>query len=207
MKKINLKVLIATSLVCLLPIILGVFFYNQLPEQVAIHFDINNTPNGYFSKSAFVFGMPLIMVVLQAFCCIVNDLTDKNPEVNEKAVRAFKWMLPVVTVVLYIVTIIYALGNSLDIRKVVMIIIGIMFIIIGNYSPKTKGMLHMGFKKLEGEFERKISKILGYTFIINGLLALISILFNTYASIAVILLVIFEAIAVYIYSLKNSALK
>lgn len=204
MKRINYKILISTCIVCLLPIILGVIFYNQLPEQVAIHFDINNEPNGYFPKPAFVFGMPLIMVALQAFACITNDLSDKNKEANKKAVTAFKWLIPILTLVLYIVTIIYALGNTLDIRKVAMIIVGIMFIIIGNYSPKTKGILHVGFKKLDDESERKISRILGYLFILNGLLALISILFNQFVSVAVVVLVIIEAIILSIYSLiKN----
>ena len=203
MKKINYKILISTCIVCLLPIILGVIFYPKLPEQVAIHFDINNTPNGYFSKTAFVFGVPLIMVALQAFCCIINDLSDKNKEANKKATTAFKWLIPILTVVLYIVTIIYSLGSTLDIRKVAMIIVGIMFMIIGNYSPKTKGMIHLGFKKLDEESDKNISRILGYLFIINGLLSLISILFNKYVSIAVITLVILEGIILSVYTLMN----
>lgn len=55
MKKINMKSLIITSIVCLLPI----------------------------------------------FCCIVSDLSDKNPEANKKAVTVYKWIIPIITVVLY----------------------------------------------------------------------------------------------------------
>ena len=87
MKKIDLKILIITCLVCLLPIFLGIAFYNQLPEKVAIHFNINNEPDGYFAKTAFVFGMPVIMVAIQSFCCIVSDLDDKNKEANKKALK------------------------------------------------------------------------------------------------------------------------
>ena len=203
MKKINYKILISTCIVCLLPIILGVIFYTKLPEQVAIHFDINNEPNGYFSKPAFVFGMPMITLTLQVFCCITSDLSDKNKEANKKATTAFKWLIPILTVVLYIVTIMYSLGSTLDIRKVAMIIVGIMFMIIGNYSPKTKGMIHLGFKKLDEESDKNISRILGYLFIINGLLSLISILFNKYVSIAVITLVILEGIILSVYTLMN----
>ena len=74
MKKINVKSLVITSIVCLLPIILGLIFYNELPESIAIHWGINNNPNGYFSKPAFVFGMPIMMVALQIFCCVCSDL-------------------------------------------------------------------------------------------------------------------------------------
>ncbi len=55
MKKINMKSLIITSIVCLLPIICGLMFYNELPESIAIHWGIDNNPNGHFSKPAFVF--------------------------------------------------------------------------------------------------------------------------------------------------------
>ena len=134
MKKINLKILAITSIICILPIIIGIYFYNSLPESIAIHWGINNNPNGYFVKPAFVFGMPVIMFLLQIFCCIVSDLSDKNPEANKRAVTVYKWIIPIMTVALYIVTIMYALGNNLDIRKIVVIIVGILFVICGNYS-------------------------------------------------------------------------
>ena len=157
MKKIDLKMLIITCLACLLPIFLGITFYNQLPEQVAIHFNINNEPDGYFSKPAFVFGMPVIMVAIQAFCCIVSDLDDKNKEANKKALRVIKWIIPIITVILYIVTIIFALGNALDIRRIVMIIIGLELIILGNYTPKTKGYMN-GMKNLNEEDYKNIAR-------------------------------------------------
>ena len=146
MKKINIKSLIITSIVCLLPIICGLILYNNLPDTIAIHWGIDNNPNGYFSKPAFVFGLPMMMVALQIFCCIVSDLSDKNPEANKKAITVYKWIIPTLTVVLYIVTIAVALGNDLDIRKIVMIILGITFIISGNYMPKVRGNYYMNLK-------------------------------------------------------------
>ena len=41
MKKIDWKILIVTSLLCLAPIAIGLMYYDALPESVAIHFDIN----------------------------------------------------------------------------------------------------------------------------------------------------------------------
>lgn len=200
MKKINFKILILTSIVCLLPIILGVYFYNELPEQVAVHFNINNEPDNYFSKQGFVFGIPFMMVAIQIFVCMVSDLSDKNPEANKKAVSIFKWIIPSITVILYIVTLMIALGKVIDIRKIAMMILGMMFIVLGNYTPKTKGMIN-GMRNLDEKEYKKIARILGYTFIINGLLCFISIFFNQYVSIAVVVLVVIEAIALYSYKL------
>ena len=136
MKKINFKILIITCIVCLLPIILGLVFYNELPNKVAIHFDINGNPDNYFPKVLFIFAIPVFMMFMQAFCCIVSDMSDKNPEANKRAVGVYKWIIPVLSILLYVITLMFALGSSIDIRKVVMIILGIMFITMGNKNKK-----------------------------------------------------------------------
>ena len=54
MKKINWRILGITCLVTLLPIVLGVIFWQRLPEEIAIHFNIHNEPDNYASKSVAV---------------------------------------------------------------------------------------------------------------------------------------------------------
>ena len=41
--KINKKSLVKTSLVILLPVLIGILLWNQLPSQMATHFDIIDT--------------------------------------------------------------------------------------------------------------------------------------------------------------------
>lgn len=202
MKKINYKTLIITCITTLLPIALGIVFYNKLPNQIAIHFDINNNANGYFSKEEFIFGIPILMAIFQIILCAINDLADTHPEANKKIISVTKWIIPILTIIMYIITIIYNIGNKLDIRRIVMIIVGVLFIIIGNYLPKTKKNIN-GLKKLSENEYKKIAKISGYALIINGLLCLISNLFNQYISIAVIVLIILETLIIYVYSLTK----
>ena len=204
MKKINVKSLVITSIVCLLPIILGSIFYNVLPKSIAIHWGINNNPNGYFSKPAFVFGMPMIMVALQIFCCLCSDLSDKNPEANKKAVTVYKWIIPILTIILYIVTIMFALGNNLDIRKIVMIVLGITFIISGNYMPKVRGDYYINLKAFwiknkDEKLVNKAIKISAYTLIICGILCILSILFKPVVSVAIIVASIIYTLFIYLY--------
>lgn len=202
MKKINYNTLMITSIITLLPIALGIIFYNKLPNEIAIHFDINNNANGYFSKIAFILGIPILMTIFQIICCTINDIKDEHPEANKKMTSVAKWIIPIITIVMYIVTIIYNLGNKLDIRKIVMIILGILLIILGNYLPKTKSGIN-GLKKVSENQYKKIARILGYSLIIDGLLCLISTLFNQYISIAIIVLIILETLVICIYSLTK----
>ena len=204
MKKINIKNLVITSIVCLIPIICGLIFYNELPESIAIHWGINNNPDGYFSKPEFVFGMPVMMVVLQIFCSIISDLSDKNPEANKKAVTIYKWIIPILTVILYIVTIMIALGNNLDVRRIVMIIIGILFIVVGNYLPKVKGDYYMNskvfwLKNRDEKLVNKAARVTGYMLIIGGLLCLLSTAFKPIISIIVIVAIILFSLFIYLY--------
>lgn len=203
MKKINYKILLVTCIVTLFPIVLGLIFYNKLPDTVAIHFDINNNPNGYFSKNAFVFGMPVLMVALQLFLCVISDVTDKYPEANRKMMIVGKWIIPILSIILYIVTVMYAIGNKLDIRKIVMFILGILFVIMGNYLPKTKGNINLINKIFEQEY-KKVSRISGYFMILNGLLFLASNLFSQYVSIFVVCLAILEIIVLCAYTIIKS---
>lgn len=203
MKKINKKMLTITSIVCLLPIIIGLFFYSTLPEDIAIHFDINNNPDGYFPKAVFVFGMPVIMLALQVFCCIVSDLADKNPEANRKAITVYKWIIPILSIVMYCVTILYSTKNTVDIRKIVMCILGMMLIIMGNYTPKTVGS-HKLPKIRNEEVEKRMLRISGYILIINGIFCIISILFKPVVSVILISLLIIETIILFLYAINAS---
>ena len=84
MKKINFDILLLTSVMCLVPILFGLYCYQDLPKIVAVHFDINNNPDGFMSKDLFVFGMPAISILVQVFVCIMLDLKDKNTSNRNK---------------------------------------------------------------------------------------------------------------------------
>ena len=63
MKHINWKILFITSALCLLMILPGAIFWESLPEQIAIHFNIEGTPDNFTSKAFAVFLIyPALMV-------------------------------------------------------------------------------------------------------------------------------------------------
>ena len=56
--KAEKKLVLVTTLICLLPILAGLALYSRLPEQVPTHFDLSGTPNGWSSRPFAVFGIP-----------------------------------------------------------------------------------------------------------------------------------------------------
>ena len=66
--KANKKELLLTSLVCLLPLLAGAILYPRLPETMATHWGFDGTANGWSSRAATVFGLPLLILALHLVC-------------------------------------------------------------------------------------------------------------------------------------------
>ena len=198
MKIFKWRTFIITSIVCLLPILLGISIWDKLPDTMAIHFNIYGTPDNFASKGFVVFGLPMLMVVLQAYCCLINDINSHKHGDRKKFVTVTKWILPVLTVVLQIITLGYGLGWNLDIRKVVSFIVGVLFLLMGNYMPKFDYIKNYD---VNTEKARKINRFIGYETIVMGLLFFVSIFLPPISSIICLLLLIPYVIVSVVYGI------
>lgn len=198
MKFFKWKTFIVTSIACLLPILLGISLWSKLPDSMAIHFNIYGTPDNFASKGFVVFGLPILMVVLQAFCCLINDINSHKHGDRKKFVTVTKWIVPALTVVLQIITLGYGLGWNLDIRKVVSFIVGVIFLVIGNYLPKCDYIKNYD---INTEKARKINRFIGYETVVMGLLFFASIFLPPISSIICLLLLIPYAITGVVYGI------
>lgn len=199
MKFIKWKILIVTSLVCLLPVLLGVALWNDLPDMIAIHFDINNNPDNFASKGFAVFGLPVMMMVLQWFCCFINDINASKHGTRKKFEMATKWIIPVMCIILQAVTLGYSLGWNIDIRKVAAVIVGCVFLVIGNYLPKFDYVKNYD---LNAEKARKINRFLGYESVAMGILFILSIFFPPFATVSCLCLLVPYTIVGVVYGIK-----
>lgn len=172
--------MILSVLVCLLPIILGIALYNKLPERMPIHFTINNEPDNYAPKNFALFGIPAIMAVVQAICVICTSQVNKLKNVEKpKIVKIMEWFIPIITVSIYIIMIEVPLGSTVYVGKSICLILGILFMIIGNYLPKMSyevGKIIFHPTPKDEKTFRKMSKIMGYGFIGVGIFLLILII-------------------------------
>lgn len=193
MKKVDWRILSITCMVCLLPILFGIIFYNKLPQMMPVHFNINNEVDRYTQKNFALFGIPILMTVFQIFCCIISDWREQHNEKKPKFIIVVKWIIPILSVVISILTIEVSLGSDVDVRKSIMFVLGILYIILGNYLPK------MSYEKMKGKMHpmpknekiyREMTRKMGYTFVIFGFVFEISILCKPIISVVVILAMI-----------------
>lgn len=198
MKKIKWSLLVVTCVVTLLPVLFGLTVWNQLPDQIAIHFDIHNQPDNYASKAFAVFGLPFMMVAFQVFCCLMTDFGVQRYSGNKKIEQISKWVIPAVTVVLYVITMGHSLGWAIDIRRVAVFLVGILFVVLGNYLPKLSYVKHYN---LEPEVAKKINRFTGFGMVIMGILGLFSILLPEEASMVWLFLLIPYGVITVVYTL------
>jgi len=131
---------------CLLPIVLGLIMWKELPDMIPTHFGINNEPNGYSSKYFAVFGLPLIMAGLDALCLFGLKSDPKADRHSKVLSKIMLWFIPGLSCVLVPACLFVAMGKKVNIALFSQLLIGIVFIVVGNYLPKCRQNYTMGIK-------------------------------------------------------------
>ena len=146
MWKENKKTVILTSIISLLPILVGMIFWNQLPDKMATHFGYGGEPNGWSSKWSAVFGLPVFVTVIHLICVLVTGNDPGYYKYPEKMKKIVLWICPVCSWICALGTYGYELnGKTLSIEWI-MAFMGLVFVIIGNYLPKIKQNYYLGIK-------------------------------------------------------------
>lgn len=143
-KKIN-KSFILKLLICCIPFILSAIYYNELPDQVAIHFDNAGNPDNYAPKFIAAFGIPALMIVLYLYSWFRNE-TDPKKISSETLRSLFGWFIPILSNLVHIFSISYAMGIKINLSLYSSLFLGFVFIIIGNYLPKCRQNYTLGIK-------------------------------------------------------------
>ena len=146
MIKKNLKVLIITSIIILLPILAGVILWNQLPDPIPSHWNAVGEIDGWSSKPFAVFGLPFILAAAQWLCLLATGADPKKKNHSDKMIHLVLWIIPVLSVVMHTFVYLIALGYGVRMEVVMPIFIGLIFTIIGNYMPKCKQNYTIGIK-------------------------------------------------------------
>lgn len=189
MKKIDWKNLFITCIVTIMPMLIGIIFYNQLPETIPVHFNIHNQPDTYTSKEFALFGIPAILMAIQIVICVIMDVKRKENTEVSKLETIMRWFMPIVSVLVGVLLVEYPLRIRLDLRMYICVFLGILFIVTGYYFPKmsyesAKGKINP-YPKNENNYKILI-KLLGYTFIIFGIMIIFSMRFLPITSVVIL---------------------
>ena len=196
MKKELKKTLTLTTLITLLPILVGLFYWNQLPDKMATHFDMTGTPNGWSSKWFAVIGIPAVLAVVNALCTILTETDPRRHKYPEKMMKLVYWICPVVSWICAGLTISYELGIEFAaMPKFASLLMGVMFVVIGNYLPKVKQNYYMGIRLpwtySDEENWNRTHRMAGKLWVVGGIILLLNFFLGiTGLEIAVLIIMI-----------------
>ena len=174
--------MLLTSAVSLLPMLLGIAVYSRLPEQLPSHWSFSGEVNGYSGKATIVFILPILMAVLSVFVQFMLENDPKKANMSSALKAISRWCCPLLSLVLVPMTIFVGLGYDVPISLIVCVIVGFVFIAVGNYLPKSKLNYTMGIRlpwTLSSEenwnrthrFAGKVWMVAGFLLIICGFAA------------------------------------
>ncbi len=146
MIKKHLKTIIITSLITLVPMIVGIVLWNKLPAEIPTHFGINNEPDDYSSKAFVVFGMPVLMLAMHLVCILATKLDPKNKNYSDKVFTMVLYIIPAVSLLICGMIYPIALGKEIRVGLIVILFMGLLFTVLGNYLPKCKPSYTVGIK-------------------------------------------------------------
>ena len=212
MIKKNKWSILLTSIIILLPALFGLVFWNDLPEHMTTHWGADGTADGWSGRAFAVFALPLLILAVHWLCIFCTMKDPKNKGQNGKVFGLILWITPLISV--FANGLIYAvsLGKEVHPYLIATLLMGIMFVAIGNYLPKCKQNYTIGIKvkwTLENEENWNAThRISGKLWVIGGLLLIIGA-FLPQAIIplvmvcSIVLLIAFPVIYSYCYHRKQ----
>ena len=205
MIKKNLKTLIVTSILIVLPVLAGIILWERLPEQMATHWNAAGDIDGWTSKPFTVFGLPLILLAAQ-WLCVLGTLADPKKENHPvKVLHLVLWIIPVLSLVLGTITYATALGRNVQVEVIMPILIGLILAIIGNYMPKCKQNYTIGIKipwTLNSEENwNRTHRFAGWLWTFSGIVVMLTGFFGGFWIFLIIILLMVLAPILYSYLL------
>ena len=144
--KQNKKQIGYSFLVLFIPTLVGLMIASKLPEQIAVHFNFAGVADGFANKWMVIFGMPCLMAVLHVIVLFGIFNEPKKNNIGTKMTNVVFWMIPVFSIVILSVLYAVAAGWNINILSVTGMLVGFVFMILGNYMSKNRQNYTVGIR-------------------------------------------------------------
>lgn len=168
------KTMVITVLITLFPILIGFALWNKLPDQLPTHWGVGGQVDGWADKAKAIFFLPCLMAVVQivvAFCMFADP---KSKNIHKKLLIVSLWIVPILSICLNAASYMIALGVQISMTALCCLLIGILFLALGNYLPKLQQNYTVGIKVSwtlsDGDNWERTHRFGGKLMVIAGLL-------------------------------------
>ncbi|MFB0972796.1 MAG: SdpI family protein [Neofamilia sp.] len=193
----KLSVLISIIIV----IIFNVLFYKKMPDMIPVHWNFAGEVDRYADKFNAYVTTPILLVLAGIFMNFMLDNDPKNKTQKNMAITIGKISIPGIIFFIFMIQTIYGLVKEININLITNMLLGVLFIALGNYLPKAKRNYVVGIRVPwtlnSDENWNRTHRLGGIVYIIAGLMFMINVFLN---SEFLIFLIIFLFTSPIIYS-------
>lgn len=176
LRKSSIISIIASILIL---IIFNILFYDKMPAELPTHWNFQGQADDYSSKFDAMVLTHGFLVVMNIFMCFMLDNDPRNKKQKNFLMTLSKLAMPAIMIVVYTITVMVGLGRDVNVSVIIPLFVGLLFIVIGNYLPKTKRNYTMGIKLPwtlnSDENWRRTHRLGGICFIIIGISLIVSV--------------------------------
>lgn len=140
------KTLILTSVLILMPMLVGFLLWDRLPAEMATHFNAQGEADGWSSKLFAVAGLPFFLLAVHWICFWGTSNDPKREKISDKVFGLVLWVCPIVSIMMMGATYMYSLGMPVDITMIGKLFCAVVFLVVGNYLPKSRQNYTVGIK-------------------------------------------------------------
>ncbi|MBS4535326.1 SdpI family protein [Clostridium sp. D2Q-14] len=173
MKKDRFLIIIA-----LISIIGTIFIYGSLPDEIPRHWNSSGEVDAYWGRSGVFLTalLPLVLYLLMRFLPKIDPRRESYKK-HKKAYNMTIYVGILFMIAIHWITVYASLGNDINVKLLVNIGVGILFIVLGNYMGQIRHNYFFGIRNpwtlASEEVWKKTHRASGYIFIILGLMFMI----------------------------------
>jgi uncharacterized membrane protein len=173
--KPNFKTEIWPVMFLVIAVLSSFYFYTNFPEKVPMHWNVAGEVDGWGSRVQGAFMIPALLIGMYFLFLLIPYLDPKKERYAQfvKVYHIFKTFIIFFLLAIYLVASLNGLGHRIPVGLWTPVLVGLLFIIIGNYMGKIKMNWFMGIRTpwtLSSESVwNKTHRFGGKVFIISGL--------------------------------------
>ncbi|MFA5108473.1 MAG: SdpI family protein [Candidatus Micrarchaeia archaeon] len=124
------------------------YFYMQMPEKMASHWNIEGQVDGYMDKGVALFLMPIISLVMLGLFYVIPmlDPLKKNYSEFQKEYDGMVAILVGFLYYVYLLTLVYSVGYKIDIMRFLAPAFGALFYYMGVVISRAKQNWFVGIR-------------------------------------------------------------
>ena len=175
----NLKKELPLIAIVLLPFVYLAYIWNQLPEKVPMHWNIKGEIDRYGDKIELIIIQILLHLLVYVIFLVVPKIDPKN-KLNKMGnkLQTIKVLLTTFMSILALFIIYSAKNQSFTNPNYIVLLIGILYIILGNYFKTIKANYFIGIRTpwtLENETVwKETHKLGGKMWFVGGIIVVLS---------------------------------